>query len=237
MSLVVGWLDNGTTAGSFTESVTMLCAYEAAQQRLATTIRVLTGPQMSEGRNELVSRFLSTPAEWLLMIDSDMAFSHDAAEKLLKVASAETTPVVGALCFGINKEFGQFPTVYYFREGIPTVFFDIPDSGLLEVDGTGSAFILQHRSVFEDNQRPGPHPWYHRLEVQPVGDYPGGVLGEDLSWCWHLRENQVPIVVNFDVQVGHVKQTMVNKQVYDMLREQNKPKLAIVKGLDGSIPA
>ncbi len=207
MTVVIGWLDNGTCAGDFTEAVARLAAYEVAQSRLCTTIRIQSGPQMPEGRNKLVTAFLDTDAEWLFMIDSDMVFNHRIIEDLLETADPLSAPVVGGLCFGVKEGIGQFPTLYHNVDGLPVVMQDVPD-GLVKVDATGAACVLTHRSVFEDNRRDGPHPWFHRREIV------GGMLGEDISWHWHLRERNVPIVVNCDVDVGHVKPTIVNKATY-----------------------
>jgi len=212
-SVVIGWLDNGTTKGDFTESVARLAAFEVAQGRLATTLRIKSGPQMPEGRNLLVEQFLETDAEWLMMLDSDMVFNHRLIEDLLQTADPLSAPVVGGLCFGVNQQFGQFPTLYQNGDGQPTVMRDIPD-GLVKVDATGAACVLTHRSVFETFRRDSPHPWFHRRTVEPTDAHPGGVLGEDISWCWHLREQQVPIIVDTTIDVGHIKPTLVNRATY-----------------------
>ncbi len=213
-SVVVGWLDAGDVRGEFAESVTKLAAYELAKQRLVTIMRVQSGPMLAEGRNLLVTQFLTTDAEWLLMVDSDMVFELDSVERLLEYADPVTAPVVGGLCFGVNKELGQFPTLYQRVDGLPVAQLKIPEGDVVDVDATGGAFTLTHRSVFENNERPGPHRWFHRRLVEPAGEHSGGMLSEDLSWCWWLRDNDIPIRVVLDVEVGHVKPTVVTRATY-----------------------
>ena len=218
MTVVIGWLDNGTTAGDFTECVTRLAAYEVSQSRLATTIRIRTGPQMPDGRNKLVTQFLETDAEWLFMVDSDMLFNHKIIEDLLVTADPVSAPFVGGLCFAVNEKFGQYPVLYRNVAGVPAVWFDVP-AGIAKVDATGAACTIQHRSLFEQFRRDDPHPWYHRRRVESLDDFNSygqfdGWLGEDLSWCWHLRDNDVPILVDCDVDVGHVKMGVVNRETY-----------------------
>ncbi len=213
-SVVIGWIDNGTTTGDFAHTVALATAYEAVNQRFVSIIRFRHGPQMPEGRNKLVTQFLDTDAEWLMMIDSDMVFAHNAIEKLIESADPKDAPVVGGLCFAINQEYGQYPTTYRNLDNIPIVIFELPDFGMMKVDATGVAFLLVHRTVFENHRRPGPHPWFHRLEVGSSGKYPGAFLGEDLSFCWWLRQNDVPIYVNLDVEVGHVKNVTVGRNTY-----------------------
>ena len=214
MTVVIGWLDNGTTAGDFTECVTRLAAYEVSQGRLATTIRIRTGPQMPEGRNKLVTQFLDTDAEWLFMVDSDMLFNHKIIADLLETADPVSAPFVGGLCFAVNEKFGQYPVLYQNLLGMPAVMFDVP-AGIAKVDATGAACTLQHRTLFEKFRRDDPHPWYHHRRVIAFdGKHEGGWLGEDLSWCWHLREQGVPIFVDCDVEIGHVKWGVVNRDTY-----------------------
>jgi len=215
VSLTVGWLDNGNTRGEFTASIAKLCAFEAAQGRLVSVARIQSGPLMTEGRNRLVAAMLNSPAEWLLMVDTDMGFSHDAAARLLSVADADTHAVVGGLCFGVNEEHGQFPTLYRSVQGQPAVIFDYKRNGLQDVDATGAAFLLTHRSVFERYRRDEFDPWFHRRFVLGTERHPGGWLGEDISWCFHLRDKGVPILVDTRVKIGHVKSTMVTEHETD----------------------
>jgi len=216
MSVAVGWLDSGVTRGEWAESVTKLIAYEVSQNRLASIMRVQSGPQMEEGRNLLVEKFLETPAEWLLSVDTDMVFDYDALERLLTTARERDVKLVGGLCYGINREHGQFPTMYRTIDGMPHVLFN-ELGGVVPVDATGAAFTLTHRTLFENHRRLGPHPWFHRREIQPTDGHPGGILGEDLSWCWHLRSEGVPIVVDTDVEVGQIKPSTVGTRSYRTL--------------------
>lgn len=216
MTVTVGWVDGGDTKGLFTKSVTQACAYEALHHRLVSILRVQSGPLLCEGRNLLVSQFLETGADWLFMVDTDMVFDHDVVERLLVTAESEQVKVVGGLAYGVNHELGQFPTLYRQIDGMPQVLLNQP-SGIVDVDATGAAFTLTHRSVFVDYARQDHHRWFHRAVVPATETHPGGVLGEDISWCWHLRANGVRIVVDTAVEAGHVKPTLVNSDTYKAL--------------------
>ena len=214
MTVTIGWCDPGTTRGEFTESLAHAAAYEAAHGRLVSVVRVQAGPLLCEGRNRVVEQFLRTDADWLFQVDSDMVFTYDSIERLVGSADVDARPVVGGLCYGVNHELGQFPTIYRRVQGLPVAQLDPPTSGMIEVDGTGAAFNVTHRRVFEQWEHGAHHRWYHRRTVPPTPDHPGGVLGEDLSWHWWLRDNGVPIFVNLDVEAGHVKPTVVNSDTY-----------------------
>ncbi len=214
---VVGWIDSGTTSGRFTESVTQLAAYEAHMRRLASIVRVQSGPQMCEGRNLIVEQFLTVNADWLFMVDTDMTFPHDSVERLLATADPVLRPMVGGLCYGIDKHIGQFPTLYKNVDGLPVVVKDHP-GGIVEVDATGAAFTLMHRSLFERYERSGPHRWFHRRTIEPTATHPGGILGEDVSWCWWLRECGVTILVDTTLEAGHMKPVEVNTATFEVDR-------------------
>ena len=216
--VIIGWLDNGTVAGEFASSVSKLVAYETYKERMFGILRVPWGPMLAEGRNHLVEKFLETEADWLLMVDSDMVFPHTSIETLLFDAVDHDAQVAGGLCFGANLEFGQFPTLYRNIDDRPHVWFDYPRDQVIEVDATGSAFTLTHRSAYEDHRYSNEWPWFHRRHVFGTKEKPDAYLGEDISWCWWLREKGAKIVVDTGLKIGHIKQTTMNEDSYDRLR-------------------
>lgn len=213
MSLTIGWIDGGDVRGEFTESLARLAAYEAAKGRLASVVRIRSGPLLEEGRNRLVETMLRTPAEWFLFVDSDMVFDWDSAERLAETAESSNRDVVAGLTFGANDSIGQFPTIYKRVDGMPQVQRDVPKYPI-EVDATGAAFLLVRSKVFKTYRRDEYHPWFHRRFVPSNGVHPGGWLGEDLSFCFWLRDKGVDIVVDPAVKVGHVKPMILDERNY-----------------------
>jgi hypothetical protein len=217
-STAVGWLDPGTCSGAFAEAVARLTSYETARGRFRTTLRIESGPQMPEGRNKIVRRFLDeTDADWLLMVDSDMVFRHDALERLIELATRETVhsfhygvawpPMVGGLCYGLRQDIGPFPTLYRLNDdGDTEVHKHLPASPV-RVDATGAAFLLMHRTTLENIERDDPHPWFHRRQTANGQ----GWFGEDISFCLYAREQGVEIIVDPDVIIGHVKRTVIDR--------------------------
>lgn len=218
MSLTIGWIDSGETRGEFTEAVTKLAAFEAIKGRLASVIRVQSGPLLAEGRNKLVTQFLRTKTDWLLMVDTDMVFDHDAAERLLATAEHWGCQVIGGLCYGVNRELGQFPTLYQNRQGLPAALLDFPKGDVIKVQATGAAFTLTHREVFQAYRRDEYHPWFHHKFVPASEHHPGGWLGEDISWHWWLSSKGVDILVDTEVEAGHIKPVVVGTDTYQRLQ-------------------
>ena len=109
---------------------------------------------ISKGRNELVTKFLSQDdGEWLLLMDSDMVFPPEVILKLLAASVVTGSRMVGGLCVFLGG-LGPIPTLYQYRteDAITGVQFDYPDGAQLQVAATGSACLMVHRDVFERYQ-------------------------------------------------------------------------------------
>ncbi len=87
----------------FTESLIATLLLDGQRKRkIVGLLQEWSSANISAARNTLTLRFLDDyDAEWLLWVDSDMAFSADALDALLDSADAHTAPIVGGLCFGM----------------------------------------------------------------------------------------------------------------------------------------
>ena len=217
MGAVIAWCDPGTVEGGFAKSLAQLVAYSVGNQELDGLIRKQSGPRIEDTRNDLATGFLETDSEWLLMVDSDMTFPPDALNRLLQVADPDTHPVVGGLCFGYQQGLGPFPTLYSWGTGGARVMFDIDSyPEVCPVDATGAAFVLFHRTIFENYAVDTPLPWFRRS----VHD--NQMVGEDITFCIWLRQEGVPIHVLTSLEIGHVKQFEWSRSTY----EANRPDLS-----------
>lgn len=120
------------------------------------------------GRNEVARAFLDkSEAEWLFFIDSDMGFAPDTVDRLVASADPETRPVVGGLAFAQKsagpgpigaRRFRANPTLYRAAEVDNRIgfvpMFDYPPDQLVEVQATGAACLLIHRTVLEAGLAP-----------------------------------------------------------------------------------
>ena len=175
-------------------------------------------------RNKVAKAFLDDrDAEWLWWVDSDMGWEFDALERLMAVAHPTDRPIVGGLCFGnrpvaddgLNGQmFRMFPTVYAMDERPDaagfTPIYDYPVNEVIQVGGTGSAFVLIHRSVFEKVRAKFGDVWYDRIP-HPKNDVP---FGEDLSFCIRATLCDVPIFVHTGVRTNHHKFEYLSEPAY-----------------------
>lgn len=218
--VAVGYVHRDELAHSFVDSLMALVAFDRAADGLLChdygRISVRGGTDgLVAARNMIAQRVVDSDVDWLLWIDSDMGFEPDALYRLLAVADPVQRPVVGGLCFA-SRQFVHdgmngfrtrpLPTIYRWLEvdgerkftAVPLY----PVNELVRCEGTGSAFLLVHRSAFE---RTGPG-WYDRLRGTD-----GSLLGEDISFCVRLGAADVPIHVHTGVRTTHLKPQWVGE--------------------------
>jgi hypothetical protein len=184
----------------------------------------VAGSQIDQERNDIVAAFLAHPDRpaWLLMIDADMTWTPDDVTKILEAADEKERPVMGGLCFAERRQNrGQlWPTLMVFVPGPGGVgvagvkdMDDWPRGEVCKVDSTGAAFLLVHRSVYEQMAvRAGPDhpaPWF------AVTYLPKARLAEDVTFCMRCRGLGIPIHVHTGVSIGHVKARELNEAMFD----------------------
>jgi glycosyltransferase involved in cell wall biosynthesis len=222
-SVVVGYMDDGGWSASFGVSFRDTCLVDqAGPQRITKELRKYTGTGgIVASRNQIAASFLDdTDGEWLWMVDTDMGFAPDALERLLEQADPTDAPVMGGLCFALKRDgvgeghaqrFKTVPTAYSYHE-YPAVgevgfkpIYDYPRDAVIEVAGTGAAFLVVHRSAFEKVRAKHGDTWFDPM-THPVGDKGGPrTFSEDLSFCIRLASVDVPIRVDTGVRTSHEK--------------------------------
>ena len=183
-----------------------------------------------QARNDVALQFLTgTDAEWLFWIDTDMGFAPSTVDQLVASADPIERPVMGGLCF-VSKEveldgLGGFrvtptPTLYRWsqiREDVSVFepWKDYPRNEVVQVDATGSACILLHRSVMQavfDEYA----TFYSRIPNPGIGQ----LLSEDLSLCVRMAALEIPIHADTSVKTTHFKPQWVQEADYDRASAQ-----------------
>ena len=219
--VAVGFLHPGHVSAVFHVSLLdlMFCDAVGAQRIMShkhgNLAKQCGAAGIVDGRNKIAGIVCNeSDVEWLLMVDSDMAFAPDTVERLIAAADPVERPIVGALCFA-HKTQGKAslggtryvaqPTVYDFLELEDRVGFvprwDYPRDELTAVAGTGAACLLIHRTVLERIQeRDGPH-WFTPV-THPKGPT---TFSEDLSFCVRAAAVDAPVHVHTGIKTGHDK--------------------------------
>ena len=133
---------------------------------------------VANGRNMLANGVRELGLEWLLMIDSDMAFPQDTAHRLL----AHDKDVVACA---------------YRRRGPP---FDVqvhriaesdPEVGLQEVESIATGIMLIRASIFNKMKQ----PIFRFIPDESIGTH----HGEDYSFCKAVREAGGSVYCDWDL--------------------------------------
>lgn len=204
---------------------------------------LLSGAQITKSRNRITRQFLDMPGEpdWLLMIDADMEFDPDLAERLVEAAHPELRPIVGGLCFAYMRDNERkfWPTLYAWIPGTERLrrLTQYPADTLVPVAATGAACLLVHRSVFVEMAKRWPPPWpwfaetpfYERDEAgEPILET-GDAYSEDITFCLRAQAAGFPIHVHTGIRIGHVKEFVADEEAFiaesEMLRQACVPAL------------
>lgn len=227
-AVVAAWCHPGTVTGEFCQSLMLatLHDHQHGQHLLGKGgfLSLASGPRISAARTQIVDTFLGFPGqpEWLWMLDADMSFPADTLARLLKAADPDERPIVGGLCFVGGREAAPHPTLYVLKEDdgcarLDTIL-DWPRGDVVQVDATGAACVLVHRSVLERLavHYPRPFPWFAETFL---GD---AQIGEDITFCLRARRLGIPVHVHTGVEVGHIKAGPIDLAYFDAHNERSQ---------------
>lgn len=218
-SVELAFIHPGDVSAAFMSSVMRCRDYELmrTQQLFAVRERRARSGSIAKARNEVTTMFLRSQTEYLWFVDADMGFSRDALQQLLAVADPTERPIVSALCFGhrtggfdeeTNSElFETFPTLALWERndedeiiGFNTAV-DYPRGKVCEVDTSGAACVLIHRSVLERIQAAEGDNWWSQLP-HPLRSEP---FGEDTSFFLRVADLGVRVFAHAGVRTSHDK--------------------------------
>lgn len=219
--------------------VRSLDGVRARTHRIAAELGIPAGANITNARNAQVRWFLDqTAAEWLWIVDSDMAFADDTLDRLCAQAHDTDRPVVGGLCFALLTEPRTqleypAPTLYLLSDTPGELFrcWDWPPGQLCEVDATGAACLLVHRSVCQAMRHAHGEPWPWFRE-QAVNERP---MSEDITFSLRARALGHSVWVDTSVAIDHMKLLPVNAGLYQAWR--HGPGFARVVGDTVQVPA
>lgn len=252
--LVVGHLHGGNTAASFTHSMINLTRFDTDGKRrmhlpngMFGLIPVMSGPgRLERARNAIVQSFLDEwpAAELLAFIDSDMGFRWVWMELLCQVVESdpERFPIVGGLCFSQRPvgagtaeavKTAPYPTLYMAGVNPETglmgfnPIYEYPRDELVQVDGTGAAFVVIHRSILEKMRTEQGDAWFNPVTVKDNEGRPSS-FGEDLSFCIRARQAGAVVHVHTAAKTSHLKETWLDEDEYDSRRRPAWKPLVVV---------
>jgi hypothetical protein len=235
--IAIAYVHGHEVAHSWHHSLMALIAHDVANNQ-----RVIGGGWLAtrygtggivKARNDTAQQFLHNQpnVDWLLWTDTDMGFEADAVDRLMDVADPETAPIVGGLCFAM-REVGVDGLGGMLVQPAPTIFnwstvtgkdgtecngyltvTDYPRNQVVQCAGTGSAFILIHKSVFAKIEEAYGSSWYSPVFNQSAQSW----TSEDLSFCMRANALEIPIHVHTGVKTTHLKSLWLDERLNDRL--------------------
>lgn len=162
-----------------------------------------------DSRNLLAGEAVSQGYDRILFLDSDMVFQPDLLIRLSKDMDEGRDYVCGLF---FRRKPPYKPVIYkdlhYHRDGLKLdmklePYLDYPQNEIFEVAGSGFGAVMMTTEL-----------------VNKVGDkfgYPFSPemgFGEDLSFCWRVKQLGIPMYCDSRVKVGHVGMGTISEETY-----------------------
>lgn len=169
-----------------------------------TTVAFQIGSLVYTSRNDLAKKAMSSEADYILWLDSDMVFPPDLLTKLMSHMSDPDVDFVTGLYYRRVAPYSPvlFSKLEQAENGFSFAEYDeIPDEPF-EVAGCGFGAVLMRTSVAID------------VAINNSGRMFDPLLGagEDLSFCWRARQLGHKIICDPSVSLGHVGHTIITRE-------------------------
>ncbi len=234
-TVALGWCDNGTTDGKFTEGLmTAVLAGPANGMTIHTSIRV-QGNQIGRQRQVLFDHWADKlKTDWLLWVDSDIVLNLESMQKLWKTADKINRPVVSGVYFISKENEGSL------MKPFPVLFNDIsefqiqyvhplPDNEVIKIDNAGFGFVLMHKSIVPKIREANPGKGMFMETGDGVDDH---FIGEDIIFFRRMKAAGIPLHAHTGAIVKHMKRFSLDYDYYALYwtNEHLKEKLKEQQG-------
>ena len=216
-TVAIGWCDNGTTDGKFTEGLmTAVIAGPNNGMRFTTSIRV-QGNQIGRQRQILFDYWADKlKTDWILWVDSDIVLSLEAIQKLWQTADKINRPVVSGVYF-ISKEnegslMRPFPVLFDDVDEFQVRYHHpLPDNQVIKVDCAGFGFVLMHKSIVPKLREAHPGKGMFMETGDGKDEH---FVGEDIIFFRRMKAAGIPLHAHTGALVKHMKRFSVDYDYY-----------------------
>lgn len=219
-TLSIGWCDNGTSDGKFTEGLlyTALMAPTVGVP-INNAVRV-QGNQISRQRMELFTLWADQiKTDWLLWVDSDIVLTKEILKTLWETADKVSRPVVSGVYF-VSKSAEStltLPMPAIFKEGRSEYEIEyihpLPHDQVIDIDYAGFGLLLMHKSIVPKLREKFPDQSFF-AEKDLGGDK---FIGEDIIFFKKLKESGVKSVAHTGALARHIKRFSMDIAYYGLI--------------------
>jgi len=185
--------------------------------------------RMDATRNILVKSALEKGCSHIIFMDTDQIYPSNTIPKLFQTLEACNCKVAGTVVYRRYIPFE--PLVFTIEEGglVRVDYEKIYQQEFLKVDAIGAGCVLYDLDIF----RAIPSPWFedqtHIVDEKTKRRGPG----EDIGFCYKLREYGFEIFLNTSLDIGHISTLNINKAFFHVLsliqKAVRQPPLTIEK--------
>lgn len=174
-----------------------------------TYTSIIEGSVIHDSRNEFASIAIQNGFDRVLCIDSDMTFTPDLLTRLSAHLDSGKRMVCGLYFKRVlptepviyRQETATDPNHGEYIKSTPLLTY--PRNTLFQIDACGFGAVMMDVSLLREVwDRYGP----------PFTPYLN--LGEDLTFCWRVRQLGVPIWCDSTIRVGHLGQVVFSEETY-----------------------
>lgn len=168
------------------------------------------GSLVYEAREKLATAAIEMGADYVFWIDSDMVFPPDVLQRLMNDIESEKGDIVSGLYFRRSSPFT--PVVFDQLEVIDetrakfTEFDEIPE-GIFECGGIGFGCVLMPTDALMSVMSK-----FGTMFTPCYG------MGEDLSFCWRVRQCGYKIVTDPGLSLGHCGHYVITRDFYNVFQ-------------------
>jgi hypothetical protein len=216
-TVALGWCDNGTTDGKFTEGLTTAIIAGAPNGMIINTSIRVQGNQIGRQRQVLFDHWADKlKTDWLLWVDSDIVLNLDSMKLLWQTADKINKPVVSGVYF-ISKEnegtlMRPFPVLFdNVSEFQIKYHHPLPENQVLKVDCAGFGFVLMHKSIVPKMREANPGKGMFMETGDGQDDH---FIGEDIIFFRRMAKAGIPLHAHTGAIVKHMKRFSLDYDYY-----------------------
>jgi hypothetical protein len=219
-TVLLGWCDNGTTDGKFTEGlVGVFVSGPSNNINLASAIRV-EGNQIGRQRQALFDHWADNiKTDWLLWVDSDIKIDIHILKKLWEVADSKERPIISGTYF-ISKETDgslmiPLPVLFNDVEGDEfqvSYCHPLPENVLLRCDSAGMGLVLMHKSIVPKLRKQYPKQSLFAEQEGVGSEY----ISEDVSFFRKVKKVGIPLYAHTGAIATHIKRFHLDLDYYNL---------------------
>lgn len=216
-TVALGWCDNGTTDGKFTEGLTTAIIAGAPNGMVINTSIRVQGNQIGRQRQVLFDHWADKiKTDWLLWVDSDIVLNLDAMKLLWQTADKINRPVVSGVYFISKQNEGTlmrpFPVLFdNVNEFQIKYHHPLPENQVLKVDCAGFGFVLMHKSIVPKMREAHPGKGMFMETGDGQDDH---FIGEDIIFFRRMEKAGIPLHAHTGALVKHIKRFSLDYDYY-----------------------